>query len=185
MNKLDFGSGYNPEAGFKTCDIYGYVDYYFDPETYKVNTDDKFDYIRCRNVIHHIKDINKLSEELNRILNTGGTLEIIECRKENYKENRVCIYGNETSNTRILKDNKLYPCTQIAYFDYFNEEFRDQHNLKVIEEDYIDLDKISSLKEFEEAEKRIPHFCGYCVGTEKDTNDWTISKKDIKEWLKK
>ena len=87
MNKLDFGSGYNPEKDFKTCDIYGYVDYYFDPISYKVNTDDKFDYIRCRNVIHHIKDIDKLSQEFNRLLTDGGTLEIIECRKEYYNEN--------------------------------------------------------------------------------------------------
>ena len=82
MNKLDFGSGYNPEKDFKTCDIYGNVDYYFDPESYRINTDDKFDYIRCRNVIHHIKDIDKLSQEFNRLLTDGGTLEIIDVRKE-------------------------------------------------------------------------------------------------------
>jgi len=92
MNKLDFGSGYNPEKDFKTCDIYGYVDYYFDPISYKVYTNDKFDYIRCRNVIHHIKDIHKLSKEFNRLLNDGGTLEIIEPRKEYYSENYYLDY---------------------------------------------------------------------------------------------
>lgn len=92
MNKLDFGSGYNPGDGFKTCDIYGYVDYYFDPVTYKVNTDEKFDHIRCRNVLHHIEDFDKLSNEFKRILNDGGVLEIIEAREEYYSENYYLDY---------------------------------------------------------------------------------------------
>jgi len=92
MNKLDFGSGYNPGDGFKTCDIYGYVDYYFDSINYQVNTDEKFDYIRCRNVIHHIKDLRKLSLEFNRLLNPGGILEITEPRKEYYTENYYLDY---------------------------------------------------------------------------------------------
>jgi len=46
MDKLDFGSGYNPVDGFKTCDINGYVDYYFDPIEYKIDSEDKiFDII--------------------------------------------------------------------------------------------------------------------------------------------
>jgi len=92
MHKLDFGSGYNPKAGFKTCDINGYVDYYFDMISYKVDTDDKFDYIRCRNVIHHIKDIDKLSKEFNRLLKDDGVLEIIDVREEYYSENYYLDY---------------------------------------------------------------------------------------------
>lgn len=92
MDKLDFGSGYNPQKDFKTCDIYGYVDYYFDPETYTIQTDDKFDHIRCRNVIHHIKDLGKLEKEFSRVLKDNGTLEIIEPRKEYYSENYYLDY---------------------------------------------------------------------------------------------
>jgi len=56
--KLDFGSGHNPKKGYKTCDISGYVDFYFDPINYKINcSDNSFDMIRCRHVIHHIKDM--------------------------------------------------------------------------------------------------------------------------------
>lgn len=93
MNKLDFGSGYNPKDGYKTCDIYGYVDYYFDPIEYKINSNDnEFDVIRCRNVIHHIKDLNKLSEEFNRVLKKGGILEIIEVNKDNFSSNYFLDY---------------------------------------------------------------------------------------------
>ena len=89
MIKLDFGSGYNPMHDYKTCDIYGYVDYYFDPIEYKIDAEDNtFDVIRCRNVIHHIKDIDKLSKEFKRVLKTNGVLEITEARKEYYSSMR-------------------------------------------------------------------------------------------------
>lgn len=88
MNKLDFGSGHNPKEGYKTCDIHGYVDYYFDNIEYKIITDDNvFDEIRCHNVIHHIQDLRKLSKEFNRVIRPGGTLEITESTRECYKMN--------------------------------------------------------------------------------------------------
>lgn len=143
MNKLDFGSGYNPGDGFKTCDIYGYVDYYFDPIEYHIETDDKFDYIRCRNVIHHIKDLGKLSLELYRVLNVGGILEIIEPREEYYPENYYLDYlwyryiipryevwfSNEYRNCRNLFHEFLFK-------DYFVENEKEififeKHNLFV------------------------------------------------------
>ena len=51
-------------------------------------------------------------------------------------------------------------------------------------EDYIDLDKINSFEELQEAKKKIPPFCGYCKGKNKDTIEWGHSKKDINEWIK-
>lgn len=93
MIKLDFGSGYNPMHDYKTCDIYGYVDYYFDPIEYKIDAEDNtFDVIRCRNVIHHIKDIHKLSKEFKRVLKTNGILEITEARKDYYTSNYYLDY---------------------------------------------------------------------------------------------
>ena len=92
MNKLDFGSGYNPGDGFKTCDIYGYVDYYFDPETYTIQTTELFHHIRCRNVIHHIKDLDRLADEFYDKLYKGGTLEIIDVREEYFEQNYYLDY---------------------------------------------------------------------------------------------
>lgn len=120
MNKLDFGSGYNPEKDFKTCDIYGYVDYYFDPILYKVNTDDKFDYIRCRNVIHHIKDINKLSKEFNRVLENNGLIEIIEPRKEYYNEN---YYLDYLWYRWVIPRHEVWFCTEYRSCKNYFKEF--------------------------------------------------------------
>jgi ubiquinone/menaquinone biosynthesis C-methylase UbiE len=91
--KLDFGSGYNPKKGYFSCDIYGYVDYYFDPLKYKIDCDNNlFEEINCRNVIHHIKDIEKLTKEFKRVLRPQGIINIIECREENYSENYYLDY---------------------------------------------------------------------------------------------
>lgn len=99
---------------------------------------------------------------------------------KNYKiTNKDCWYRS----LFILKDNKIYPCTEIAYFDYFDEEFKGQHNIKVDEDDFIDLDKINSFEELQEAKKRISPFCGFCKGNHKDTTEWDISKRDINEWI--
>jgi len=95
-------------------------------------------------------------------------------------ENVECWYRS----LLILRDNKIFPCTEIAYFDYFDKAFKGQHDLKVREQDYIDLDNIHSLEELYEAKKIIPGFCGYCMGNNKSTTDWGISEKNINEWIK-
>lgn len=93
MNKLDFGSGHNPKDGYMTCDIYGYVDYFFDPIEYAIDCPDNFfDVIRCHNVIHHIKDIDRLSSEFHRVLKNGGIINITESTKETYRINYYLDY---------------------------------------------------------------------------------------------
>lgn len=127
MKKLDFGSGYNPEDDYETCDIYGYVDYYFDPIEYKIEADDKsFDLIRCRNVIHHIKDIKKLSKEFSRVLKTEGILEITEARKEYYSANYYLDYlwyRFVIPRYEVWFCNKYRDCRD--YFDEFDLEHYD------------------------------------------------------------
>jgi len=100
--------------------------------------------------------------------------------KEEYEDPKDCWYRN----LYVLKDNKIYTCTEIAFFNYFEEEFKGQHSLKLTEDDYIDLDKINSFEELEEAKKKIPPFCGYCMGNDKKMTKWGTSKKDINEWIK-
>jgi len=99
---------------------------------------------------------------------------------ENY-EDIECWYRS----LLILRDNKIYPCTEIAYFDYFDDAFKGQHNLKITKDDYIDLDNINSLEELYEAKQKITPFCGYCMGKRKDTTEWCVSEKNINEWMKK
>jgi len=92
LKRLDYGSGYNPRKNFYTADIYGHVDYYIDPTTYKLNTNNKFDFILARNVLHHIKNLDKLVKEFYSMLNDNGRVAVIEPAKEYYKQNYILDY---------------------------------------------------------------------------------------------
>ena len=96
--KIDFGSGYNPKSGYKTCDVTGSpaLDYIYDIETSRIRTNEMFslilasgsaDVIRMKNVLHHVEDYGKLISELFRVLKWGGKLIVIEPTPEAYYSN--------------------------------------------------------------------------------------------------
>lgn len=91
MLKIDFGSGYNPNKGYKLCDItYSPVlDYVYDQDNNVIigaeeNTVDEF---YLRNVVHHLPDIAKTFTCLKKYLKVGGRIKIIDVRKEYFKQN--------------------------------------------------------------------------------------------------
>lgn len=88
-------------------------------------------------------------------------------------------------NMYILKDGKVYTCSEIAFFDVFDENFKGQHNLSINENDYVDLKDVETLEELMEKRKVIPSLCEYCDGSEKSMTDWDISTGSIDEWLDK
>lgn len=92
--KLDFGSGYNPRKGYLTCDFTSnpFLDFHF--ENYKIVNkhgekvkSNSFDEIVCRNVLHHISNLELVIFELQRVLNHNGKLRIIEPNKDYFKQN--------------------------------------------------------------------------------------------------
>jgi len=87
--KLDYGSGYNPVKGFKSSDfVSGNYDYFI--KDCRVDCEDEtFTAIHCKNVVHHIPDLDKLFREFNRILKPKGKVLVCDCRKEAYFVNRV------------------------------------------------------------------------------------------------
>lgn len=93
MLKIDFGSGYNPKKGFKTCDftMSPFLDYI--TKNYKIYDksgeikEKSVNVFRCRNVLHHIKNIELLIKNFNKYLKKNGKLIIIDCRKEYYYAN--------------------------------------------------------------------------------------------------
>lgn len=91
--KLDYGSGRQPKAGFKSSDFIGTPCYDFYIKDYKVLDleDNTCDVIHCRNVIHHIpkKDLPILFAEFKRLLKPGGKLIISEPREEFHKQNLI------------------------------------------------------------------------------------------------
>lgn len=83
-----------------------------------------------------------------------------------------------------LVDNKIYLCALIAYFKFFDDKFKGQHEIKVTEEDYIDLTKVNSFEELmEKRQTMIPRFCGYCRGSHAISEPWGITKQNISEYL--
>ena len=90
--KVDFGSGHSPKKGFKTCDITGmsYLDYTFDPFNYKIDCPTDFiAELHCRNVLHHIPDLDRLFAEFSSKMVAGGKVVVTEPRQECFKVNTI------------------------------------------------------------------------------------------------
>lgn len=90
---IDYGSGYNPKPGYKTCDItespmldYVVRDYHIFSREGELESE-TVDAFHCRNVLHHIKDLKMALEQIARYLKKGGTLEIIEPTEEAFGVN--------------------------------------------------------------------------------------------------
>jgi len=81
-----------------------------------------------------------------------------------------------------LVDGKIYLCALIAYFKFFDEEFKDQHIIEINETDCIDLEKINTWEELQIERDKVPHFCGYCRGLDKNLEEWEYTRKNINEW---
>ena len=102
---------------------------------------------------------------------------------ENYKDNLYYQNCRWRLNCTQLVDNKLYLCPLVAYFNFFDDEFKGQHNIEINETDHIDLNKINSFEELQIERDKVPHFCGYCRGLDHSREEWGITKRDIKEWV--
>lgn len=82
----------------------------------------------------------------------------------------------------MLKNGKMYPCSQAAYAPHLKKYFNlDMH---ISEKNGVDIYSVNSGDELlEKVSKPIP-FCQYCDVTEEQIrSDWEISKKDRFEWL--
>jgi len=89
---LDFGSGYNPQKNCKTCDFtYSFgLDYVFDAQKYRVSCEaETFSKIYCRNVLHHVPDLERIFKEFARILKPHGQLIVIDANSSHFKQNVI------------------------------------------------------------------------------------------------
>lgn len=92
--KLDYGAGYwNILPGYRGADIgvSPIMDYVIDPTTSRIDTlpDAVCTHINLRNVLHHVKDMRNVLEEVKRLLKSGGCLTISEPKRENWIRNVV------------------------------------------------------------------------------------------------
>lgn len=91
--KIDFGSGYNPLAGYKTCDFLPLpnLDYWYD-ESRNAIIDLQLGSVTefyAKNVFHHIKDVKRVANMLYSYLKPKGILVVIEPSSESYPVNVV------------------------------------------------------------------------------------------------
>lgn len=89
-----------------------------------------------------------------------------------------CYQFNESIT---LRHGKIYTCPFIPYIDYFNKYFN--QNLKVTENDYIDIYKVNSYEEIAEFCTHRTDFCSYCNIKDRKPQKFAISKKEITEWV--
>lgn len=118
--KIDFGSGYNPNPTYKLCDItyLPNLDYVYDIDNNTIIgcEEDSVDEFYLRNVVHHIKDLNKTFNCLKRYLKKGGIIKIIDARKEYFKQN-------------VILDIIWYRYVIPRYEVWFSNKYRDYNSI--------------------------------------------------------
>lgn len=117
MNKLyiDFGSGYNPKKGYKTCDVVTnpMLDYWYDGHNTIVGLKEaSVDIFYLRNVIHHIPNLYKTLSVIKKYLKHKGKLIIIDCNKEHF-------------NTNVILDKIWYRYVRNDNQIFISESYRD------------------------------------------------------------
>lgn len=141
--KIDFGSGYNPNKEYKTCDItfLPNLDYAYDQDNKVIvgceyNTVDEF---YLRNVVHHIKDLKDTFEMLKKYLKVDGVIKIIDVRKEYFKQN-------------VILDILWYRYVIPRYEVWFSREYRNYFEIleelgfKLVEFSYEEEKEVSVWK---------------------------------------
>ena len=97
----------------------------------------------------------------------------------NRKSFGKCFLGG---NCFQLVNGKIFKCARIAYIDLFNAAFDKQ--LKVRENDYVDIYKTETIDEILLLLTQPAPFCRYCnVDSMTWNNEWNASKKTIDEWV--
>ena len=78
-------------------------------------------------------------------------------------------------------EGKFYGCPfSCQSYRIFNKKF--DQNLRMTENDFLDIYKVKDMKEFFEFAARPKYYCRYCTGLS-PLFDWTRSKKEISEWI--
>ncbi|RHH85317.1 methyltransferase domain-containing protein [Segatella copri] len=123
MTKLciDFGSGYNPKTGYKTCDVttLPQLDFLYDGKDEIVGLREKsVDVFYLRNVVHHIPDLQRTFTTLKKYLKVGGKLVIIDCNQGHYK-------------TNVFLDNLWYRFVGNNHEIFISKQYRDYINVLI------------------------------------------------------
>ncbi len=94
---------------------------------------------------------------------------------ESFATCHISNYGNQ------LLEGKFYACAfSCQSYRIFNKKFN--QNLRLTEDDYLDIYKVNDRKEFFEFAARPKYYCRYCMGLSPEFS-WARSKQQISEWV--
>jgi MoaA/NifB/PqqE/SkfB family radical SAM enzyme len=81
-----------------------------------------------------------------------------------------------------LRDGRIYICPASAHIQFFNKYFG--KDLRVTENDYIDIYKAKDKNEILDFLRKPIPFCRYCnISASVDGLEWGVSKREITEWV--
>jgi len=112
-----------------------------------------------------------LKHSFKKIINLEGNSNPVD----SFSRCHISNYGN------MLLNGKFYGCPfSIQSYRIFNKKFK--QNLRMLEEDYIDIYKANNKEEFFKFAARPKYYCRYCSGLSSEFQ-WSRSKQQISEWV--
>lgn len=88
------------------------------------------------------------------------------------------------------EDGKIFPCQYAAYFNYFDDYFKGQHNLELGEEYYVDLKTNPSIDEIKQRiSNMVMPMCHHCIDCRRNCDRYlevtpiVRSQRALDEWL--
>ena len=127
-------------------------------------------------IVHKFCNNNELVEFAKYSIDETGSQNPEESHK-------LCELWKEYYTCHELRDGKLYPCSQIARAESLNEAFG--LNLKITNNDYVDIYGDYTLAQIESAMRNTPDYCKYCKVKEWNTpvGKWQKSTKSKEEFI--
>lgn len=106
-----------------------------------------------------------------KIINMSGDSNPVD----SFSRCHISNYGN------ILLDGKFYGCPfSVQSYRIFNKKFG--QNLRMTEDDYLDIYKVNNKEEFFKFAARPKFYCRYCKGISSEF-PWSRSKQEMSEWV--
>lgn len=163
-----------PESFWKTCKKHNII-FKYTPYILQKNYKQEEEIIQNLSKKYEI-EIKKYDEKIDNfeLINLSKKI-----TKADYNKYDTC---EKKYSCPLLDDGILYPCEVIGSARFFNNHFKDKA-IPITKNDYLDIRKISSVKEIYEFFNTPKDFCKYCgFGHNVKTKPWQISKKELSEW---
>lgn len=140
----------------------------------------------------NIDDIIDDFKKLKNIFDNIGKIYIVGLNRDKMKKQSLDLNGKNNKKTafqkcwekkcHFVRDGKLYICTSAPNVHFLNKYFN--LDFKLGKNDYIDLNKVKSASYINSLFKKPIDFCRYCNDGEIEFEKYSISKKEISEWVK-